>query len=399
MSVLVTPGNLRSALAVTRSLGRQGIPVAVADEQPRSLAGASRYCQKAIRVPSPATAGSAFVHEIRQILSRNGVRVVIPADDVALTLLAEARPRFEGLAAFPFPDREAIQLAHDKSVVMLLAQEHGIPVPKTVLVHDPDDVTEAIRRVGFPAVVKPRLSHFRRNGEWVRGGGPHYVSTVRQLEAACRRIHETVPLPLVQEYIPGEGRGVFLLMNQGKLRAAFAHRRIREKPPSGGVSVLSESVGLDSQLLQYSQCLLGALKWHGVAMVEFKHDARDGNPKLLEVNGRFWGSLQLAVDAGMDFPHLLYRLALDGDIEPTFSYQEGIRLRWGLGNLDWLLLRLRDASPSKVIREFLRHFGKGARNEVFRWDDPRPALEELSQYVGQILRGGSEKLRRTGRHE
>lgn len=399
MSVLVTPGNLRSALAVTRSLGRRGIPVTIADERPNNLAGRSRYCQASIGVPSPATAAAAFVDEIHQIVARGNHRVVVPTDDVALMVLAEARPRFEGLVTLPFPDLEAIQVAHDKSVLMSLAEEEGIPVPKTVLVHDPDDLTEAIRRVGFPAVVKPRLSHFRRNGEWVRGSGPHYVSTVRQLEAACRRIHETVPLSLVQEYIPGEGRGVFLLMNRGKVCTAFAHRRIREKPPSGGVSVVSESIALDPRLLAYSHRLLEALKWHGVAMVEFKHDRRDGRAKLLEINGRFWGSLQLAVDAGIDFPYLLYRMAVHGDIEPAFTYREGVRLRWWLGDLDWLLLRFRETSPLGAIREFLRHFGKGARNEIFRWDDPVPALEELSQYVGQILRGASKRFRRTVRHE
>jgi len=377
---------------VTRSLGRRGIPVTVADERPRSLAGASRYCQDAIRVPSPATAGPAFVHAIHQTLSRDGVRVVIPADDVALTLLAEARSRFDGLAAFPFPDRETIQLAHDKSVLMLLAEEHGIPVPRTVLVYDPADLTEAIRWVGFPAVVKPRLSRFRRNGEWVRGGGPLYVSTVRELEAACRMIHETVPLPLVQEYIPGEGHGVFLLMNRGKVRAAFAHRRVREKPPSGGVSVVSESVALDPRLLAYSQELLEALKWHGVAMVEFKHDRRDGSAKLLEINGRFWGSLQLAVDAGIDFPYLLYRMAVDGDIEPAFTYREGVRLRWWLGDLDCLLLRFRNGSRLGALRDFLKSNGNATRGEILRWDDPAPGMAELSQYMDHIVRGLARRV-------
>ena len=77
-------------------------------------------------------------------------------------------------------------------------------------------------------------------------------------------------------------------------------------------------------------------------MVEFKRDARDGVSKLLEINGRFWGSLQLSVDAGVDFPHLLYRLAIEGDVEPVSTYATGVRLRWGLGNVDWLLLRLRE---------------------------------------------------------
>ena len=399
MSVLVTPGNLRSALAVTRSLGRQGISVTIADECRSSLAGASRYCGTSIRVPSSAREGEAFVAKILEEICRARHRVVIPTDDVTLWLLAEYRSRFEGLATLPFPDLEAIQVAHDKGALMSLAEEKEIPVPKTVVLRDPDDLTGAIRHVGLPAVVKPRFSRFRRGGGWIDGGGTHYVHTVEELEVACWTIHQTVPFPLVQEYIPGEGRGIFLLMNHGEVRAQFAHRRIREKPPSGGVSVLSESIRLDPDLLAYSERLLEVLKWHGVAMVEFKHDARDGISKLLEVNGRFWGSLQLAIDAGIDFPYLLYRLAVDGDVEPAFSYREGIRLRWWLGDVDWLSLRLRDGGHIGAIREFLASNGNMTRGEILRWNDPLPAFEELSQYVWHVIRGAIGRLRRSVRHE
>ena len=94
MSALVTPGNLRSALAVTRSLGRRGVSVTVAEEHPKTLAGSSRYCRAAIRVPSPERNGEAFVSAIHQEACRGAHRVIIPADDVTLSLLAEARPRF-----------------------------------------------------------------------------------------------------------------------------------------------------------------------------------------------------------------------------------------------------------------------------------------------------------------
>ncbi len=109
--------------------------------------------------------------------------------------------------------------------------------------------------------------------------------------------------------MPGPGVGVFLLLWEGKLRAAFAHRRLREKPPSGGVSVYRESIALDPVLLERSRRLLESFGWQGVAMVEYKIDERTGTPILMEINGRFWGSLQLAVDAGVDFPRLLIECA------------------------------------------------------------------------------------------
>jgi predicted ATP-grasp superfamily ATP-dependent carboligase len=398
MSVLVTPGNLRSALAVTRSLGRRGVAVTVADERSRSLAGASRYCRASVRVPSPARDGEAFVQAIRREIEQERHRVVIPADDVTLSLISEAHSQFEQSAVLPVPGGEIVQLAHDKGMLMALAEEQGVPVPRTVVVREPADLERALRRVGLPAVVKARVSRLAVDGQWRSGAGTHYVHTPAELEVACRSVGATVPFPVVQEYIPGDGRGIFVLMNRGRLRAAFAHRRIREKPPSGGVSVLSESVALDPKLLENSERILEALKWHGVAMVEFKRDARDGISKLLEINGRFWGSLQLAVDAGVDFPYLLYRQAIDGDVEPVFTYRVGVRLRWWLGDVDWLLLRLREegrmAGRLRAMREFLGRAGQTARAEMLRRDDPAPAAVELSQYLGNALRGAMRRLGR-----
>src|SRR5262249_40991218 len=160
----------------------------------------------------------------------------------------------------------------------------------------------------------------------------------------------------------------------------------------------SESVALDPPLLDHAERILEALKWHGVAMVEFKRDARDGVSKLLEINGRFWGSLQLAVDSGVDFPYLLYRQAVDGDIDPVFSYRVGVRLRWWLGDLDWLLIRLRErgslAPRRQALREFLRPSGSTTRAEILRRDDPAPAIRELSQYLQALLRGAGARLGR-----
>lgn len=396
MSVLVTPGDLRSALAVTRSLGRRGVPVTVADPARLSLARASRHCHASIRVDAPDRSPEAFVAAVRREVERGGHRVVVPVEDVSLSVLSRARSRFDGLSVLPFPEFDTIQAAHDKAALASLAREHGIPVPKTAVLTHASDLGSAIRDVGLPAVVKPRFSRVFAGGRWTAAGAVRYVHTAAEVEAAYRDLSGGAAAPLLQEFIPGEGRGVFVLMNGGQLRAAFAHRRLREKPPAGGVSVLSESVELDPQLLQHCERLFHALKWHGVAMAEFKRDARSGACKLLEINGRFWGSLQLAVDAGVDFPYLLYRLAVDGDVAPVFQYRIGVRLRWWLGDLDWLLLRLREprglVGHVAALVEFLRSNGPTTRAEILRRDDPAPAALELARYLRDALRGATGRV-------
>jgi predicted ATP-grasp superfamily ATP-dependent carboligase len=174
----------------------------------------------------------------------------------------------------------------------------------------------------------------------------------------------------------------------------FAHRRIREKPPWGGVSVLREAVTPDPAAAEYATRLVRALRWHGVAMVEFKRELSSGVPILMEVNGRLWGSLQLAVDAGMNFPLYLVKLYL-GEPVPLFpSYRPGLRSRWLLGDVDHLLIRLagdrplpHDAPPLRTLLvDFCRFFRRDTRYEIESFSDPGPSLHEIRLYALQLLR-------------
>ena len=137
---------------------------------------------------------------------------------------------------------------------------------------------------------------------------------------------------LLQERIEGPGRGLFACFDRGQPVAFFAHRRLREKPPSGGVSVLCESTTLDPIAVDYGTRLLSRLGWHGVAMVEFKQDNRDGSLRLMEINARFWGSLQLAIDAGVNFPCILADIAAGKPPTGPMQYRVGVRTRWLAGD-------------------------------------------------------------------
>jgi predicted ATP-grasp superfamily ATP-dependent carboligase len=395
MSMFVTDGEQRPTLAVVRALGRARIPVIVGTEHPPCLAGVSRYCIRTVRYPSPLTEPETFRVFLEQEMRSGRYRVLLPMTDVTIQLLAPRNESTSLPVCLPIPCNRKIQLVQDKQQLLKLAERLGIPFPKTYVLGEQESMEDFSQRVSYPAVIKPRFSRFLQNRQW-QLGHVQYARDQSDLIQKYRQSDALIPRPLVQEKIEGEGRGVFLLMWDGQLKAAFCHRRLREKPPWGGASVYCESVAPNQELVEESVSLLQLIGWQGVAMLEYKMDRRDGEAKLMEVNGRFWGSLQLAIDAGMNFPLMLYRLATGEQVAPTCHYRVGVRSRWLLGDLDHLLIRLKhrfdpdgsECSTGFRLRacvDFLKPSGTDTRNEVFRFADPVPGWFEVKNYVRNCL--------------
>lgn len=387
--VLVLDGNQRSALATTRSLGQRGIQVVVADEFRETLSGSSRYCSERFTYPSPYCHSDEFLAVLREEASRRGISIFLPMTDVTTNLILQHRGEFRGIG-IPFSSFEQLDELSDKCKLFELARQLGIPMPITRFVRRMADLHDLQLDLEFPVVLKPFRSTICTDGGWIRAS----VSYARSFEEISEVVGKSESFKqhpfLIQEYIPGTGHGIFALYDYGKPAIFFAHKRIREKPPSGGVSVLSESVELDPAQLGIAKKLLDHVKLHGVAMVELKVSA-DGKPYLIEVNARFWGSLQLAIDAGVDFPYMLYRMAIGDVVTETRDYNIGARSRWLLGDLDHLYLRLKSTSsgPSEVrprlsrwraFVEFLRFLDKNTKYDVNRWHDIKPFLFELRTY-------------------
>jgi predicted ATP-grasp superfamily ATP-dependent carboligase len=381
--VLVLDGNQRSSLAVTRSLGRKGVPVIVGEQTRRSLAGASRYCAASVTYPAPGSSPDGFLEALRRTVGGQAIDVVLPMTDTTTGLLLR-HPEACGSAVLPFPPRDSYTRLAQKAELLELARSLDIRVPSTLVITSPEDRFRVYEQVRFPVAVKPVYSKVDLGGRWI-SVQVEYARDRGELEQVVigSPCLGKVPL-LIQQQITGVGHGVFALFDRGHPVAVFAHRRLRERPPTGGVSVLCESVLPEPAAERAALALLSHVGWHGVAMVEFKLD-HQGMPWLMEVNGRFWGSLQLAIDAGVDFPWLLYRLATGESVEPPTAFRLGVKSRWLLGDLDslyWVLAKGDYSARRKwrAIREFLRLFGS-ARYEVNRLDDLRPFLHELGDYL------------------
>jgi predicted ATP-grasp superfamily ATP-dependent carboligase len=388
-SILVLDANQRSALAVVRSLGRhKHLRVLAADETVEGLAGHSKYCQGYFQCPSPRREPFAFEQWLLEFVTSNGIDWIFPVTEISSQSVLLLHQQL-GACRIPFANHQTVLSLANKWGLINLAEKLGVPHPASSYFTNsaalvPDSITQ------FPVVLKPCLSRLRLAEGWL-DTAVHVARNTDELGTLLRERPYFRDHPfMLQEFIPGKGAGIFALYDNGKPITFFAHRRLREKPPSGGVSVLSESVVPEPHMLAMARQLLDAVKWHGVAMVEFRVTP-EGKAYLMEVNTRFWGSLQLAVDAGVDFPYWLYQIC-NGEVPPRTNYRVGRRLRWLLGDLDSLYLTLSDrqclsvAQKLRRIWDFLTPHPFSTRHEINRWDDLRPAWYELKTYL-RALRG------------
>lgn len=396
MGALVLDGSQRASLAITRALGRAGIKVAVGESVQPNLAASSKYCHNSVTYASPISDPAQFEADIIKKVKTGCYKTIIPVTDVTSVLISRMCTALSHYAQLVMPEKETIEASLDKMGVCRLAKELDIPIPTTHFIDDMRQVREIASQLSYPVVIKPRYSWTFTKGRWVKAK-VDYAFTPRDLIAKYYCAHHLLSFPMIQDLIVGPGQGIFVLMNRGKPKAFFAHRRLREKPLWGGESVLRESVPVDPVLQGYAVRLLEALNWHGVAMVEFKQDRAKSVPYLMELNGRFWGSLQLAVDAGMNFPCLLYDMITRGDIDTPERYRAGIRSRWFLGDLESLVWYCFKGNPFfwlpgkvKACKNFLGP--SASSSEIFSRDDPQPWVVEILQYLRKLKEGGGKNI-------
>lgn len=367
--VFITDGHWRKALAAVRGLGRKGIACAVGETTALATAAFSRYCRKRIVYPSPVFAPKAFLDHVRMLVSKGDFQLLLPMENATVRLFSQFREEFSRWSFLPVGPVEKIDFAGRKDLVLKLAETIGIPIPKTWHITDLAELSRIKNLLPYPVVIKPRDSQGAL--------GIAYPDAPADLMRLYPLIHRQFPFPLIQEKIPSHGAGFgasFLMDENGRVKAAFVHKRLREYPVTGGASTLRESVRND-EILEMGRALLAAIGWFGVAMVEFKLDPRDNRPKLMEVNPRFWGSLALPIAAGVNFPYLLYKMARGEKFAPVETYRTGIKCRWFLpGDL---LHFINNPNRRKLMPEFFNFWDPDTTYDILSQTDPLPAVGRM----------------------
>ncbi len=365
LDVCLTDGFLRRTLAACRSLGRQGLAVTCGEESLFNATSFSRFCRYRFTYPSTRRSPEAFVTRLLEHLRRYRHECLIPMEESTLDLVLAHRSEFEQVTSLPFPDSPTFQRCRDKGQTLEMAARAGVVVPKTIHPSDPARVVEETQELRLPLIVKPRRSCAAR--------GLVRVSSRRELEAAYRQVHERYPYPLVQEEIPqGEKLDVCCLFDaSSRPVATFVQREVRGYPLLDGPSSVQESVWRPD-LVELTTGMLQQAGWYGIAEAEFMVDPRDGTPVLMEVNPRFWASLQLAIFCGVDFPYLLYRVVRGERVEPVQDYQAGLMCR-SLLPTDALHF-LADRDRWRMQPSFFRFLDSRCSGDLVSLGDPGPLL-------------------------
>jgi protein-tyrosine-phosphatase/predicted ATP-grasp superfamily ATP-dependent carboligase len=374
----------RIVVPAARSLWRQGIPVSVGGSGTNLLALQSRAIRKFHRLMVEGEAESVM-DCLQKIIDTEQPDWLLPTSDCALLFVANHYARLNPLIKLACPDAATILTVLDKESTIDAAVRCGIVVPRTHKIQTLSQLHEEREDLRFPLIAKPRS---KQPGDSFK---LRYYRDWPELEREFQRDSDFGRKYMLQEYEPGEGVGIEVLMADGCPQVLFAHRRLQEYPSTGGVSVVASSEELYPELVQSSLALLREIGWEGLAMVEYRYDPDTKRATLMEVNGRLWGSVGLSIAAGIDFPFAAWELAHGHKVAPA-CYQAGIRARWTAG----VILRLHELfvnprsdgmpRPSTLSELFsaAKMFLPGTNDMLWVWDDPFPAIFELLLIGGRL---------------
>ncbi|HEX4799406.1 MAG TPA: ATP-grasp domain-containing protein [Candidatus Paceibacterota bacterium] len=390
MYAIVLDGQLKSALAATRSLGSAGVAVWVGAERATGMALHSKYATHRFTYPSPYVSQEAFAEEVIRVARLCAEKPVLYAfSDATYLSLYMFRHRIAPHAYIEFPEEESVHIAFDKAATYSLARISGIPTIPTHIPAHKDELHRIAMSASYPMVVKTRRSVTWRDGVGVFGSASFVHSPQALIERCVALLQKTGEMPLIQEFVRGEEYGVEMLAKEGHVYAVVAHHRIRSLSPTGGASVLKETLDegvLYRELCEHAETLVKKLSWTGPIMVEFKVEQDTRTPYLMEINGRFWGSLPLSIYAGVDVPVRYYEATVSGGgIDVVTHGSVGVVSIHRLGDV-YNLFRVLFAKDvmrailyprrTKAIRDFFR-LPPRTRGDVWWWRDPKPALMEI----------------------
>ena len=391
--ILVVGGGPTTFLSIIRSFGRKGFTVHTANDSTTDLALFSRYITKSHHISSSSDPVQRKSDIIR-IIKDEQFDLVIPVGDQNVIPFHLFRLEYESAGTVYMLDEHAFQVTNSKILTCHLARSLGIPVPRSEIITDACDSSAVMSSFTFPVMLKPASSYTPEN--LMEKSPVKRIDTLEQGEQSLRGmlLHGSL---LVQEYFEGIGIGLELLAYEGEILTSFQHTRIHEEGKSIG-STYRKSQSVDEMYLSAAEKMIAALHYSGVAMVEFRYNPNTKKWVLIEINGRFWGSLPLPIACGVDFPYYLYQMLVEGRREFPQTYRVGLYCRNTSADLQWMagIIFHKDSfKKGYPILHYILEFGSilllREKNDVFVMDDPLPGIREIYRL---FRKGGSMILQK-----
>ncbi|MFD1586959.1 ATP-grasp domain-containing protein [Halorientalis brevis] len=389
-SVLVLTTQQQSGLAVVRSLGQRGLSVVAGGPSHPTLGMLSRFSDGQYVHPDPRTDREAFLDHLLSYLRDEDHDFVFGPTDWMTYLLSKHGDEIERTGTqVAVEDWDTFREVFDKARLFERLADTDVPCPETHAPSSLDEVEAVASEISYPAVVKPRSKTCwsdQGQCQTVLVEDQNYADTPTELIDTYRTVLEETPdgdewAPLVQEYVPGQTTTTVVLADDGTVRAHFQERRLRTVPPSGGSSALLSVVD-DPEMLRYAERVIETFDWTGPAQVEFM-ERPDGEYVLIEVNGRYWGSLPFAINCGVDFPWLHYRQLRGETVRHDGNYRTDVIQRRSAQDIKWFRQQLA-AGNLRAASQFLVDFPRVDHTFV-SLSDPLPTAWALSQMPAEAL--------------
>ena len=371
-ALVVEQGFSRGALAAVRALAQAGWYVGVGSPDRRGLASSSRACARRHLVPAAHEDQAAFLGSVADAVRSGGYEIVFGAGEAEVLTLSEHRGAIP--AVVPHAGHDTVLAALDKARLGEAAVAVGLRIPASL---DPD----SLRDENQPVVVKARL-----HAQPGQAGAPPRIDTnvVIGASAARRRVAQIAAMggqAEVQEFLDGQLMAYAAVATAGGQRVAAQSMQVATRvwPPAAGASCRAVSVPVDADLAARAAALFAALGWFGLAELQFIVPA-DGVARLIDLNGRFYGSLALAVKAGANLPAIWAALATGRDVEAVTA-GGGVRYSWWEGDLRRALLERRGGAARDLVGAL--RAGVGATHSILRLSDPLPALSQARRLIAE----------------